>query len=224
MTWAEIIDIFRERAEDTERPYLWSDDTLMRYGGEAERQACIRAHLLRDSSTTSICEIAVAASATSVTISPLVLEVLKATIDGKAQPLVVTTADQMDEDDEQWESRGDADPTHLVIERIGAGLKGRLYPTPVAAVTLRLRVIRLPLKTAYTDGDETPEVPVQCHEQLVDWMLYLGYLKTDAETFDKNAAADAAARFTASFGALPDVNVRRKQADKRPAVVHFNPF
>lgn len=224
MTLADLIDIFRERAEDTAQPYLWSDDTLLRFASEAQRQACIRAHLLRDSTTTAICELDVAADATDVGLSPLVLDVLKARLDGIAQPLGITSADQMDADDDQWEARSPAQPTHLVLERNGAGLAGRLWPTPIADVTLRLRVIRLPLLAAFTDGDETPEIPTQLHEQLVDWMLHLAYLKKDAETFDPDAAATAAARFTASFGELPDANVRRKQADRRPNVVAFNPF
>lgn len=224
MTWAEIIAIFRERAEDTEQPYLWEDETLLRYGGEAERQACMRAQLLRDSSTSSICTKAVLAGATDVGLSVLVLDVLKATLTGVAQPLKITTADELDDSEPQWEAATATTPTHLVLERNGAGLKGRLWPTPIANVTLNLRVIRLPLVALYDDGDQTPEIPAQCHEQLVDWMLHLAYLKKDAETFDKEASAAAADRFTASFGALPDVNVRRKQADKRPSVVAFNPF
>lgn len=224
MTLAELIEIFRERAEDTAQPYLWSDDTLLRYASEAQRQACIRAQLLRDSTTAAICVLAVDADATDVGLSPLVLDVLKARLDGVQQPLGITSADQMDADDDQWESRAAAQPTHLVLERNGAGLAGRLWPTPFEDVTLRLRVIRLPLLAAFTDGDETPEIPAQHHEQLVDWMLHLAYLKADAETFDKDAAVNAAARFTASFGDLPDANVRRKQADRRPNVVAFNPF
>lgn len=223
MTLGEIMDAFRDRVGDTVVPYLWSDENVMRYASDAQREAAIRGRLIRDSSTAAIRSLAILAGNTSIALSPLVLDVIRARLNGVVLPLTITTVDQMDADDCTWESRASTTPTHLVIEGSAPGLKGRLWPTPVANVTVLLTVIRLPL-VDLTDGDETPEIPAKYHERLIDWMERCAYLKKDAETLDKEASEAASSRFASSFGAFEDANVYRKQADKRPHVVHFNPF
>ena len=48
----DLVDFVRQNMlDDTVEPYLWSDDTLSLLAKEAERQACIRADLLIDSTT-----------------------------------------------------------------------------------------------------------------------------------------------------------------------------
>lgn len=160
------------------------------------------------------------AAAGDVSMSKLVREVIRARVDG-AQPLDIPSVDAMDAERPGWESRtGAGTPRSLVLERTSGGLRARLYPLPATSGTLRLTVTRLPSSNLNTDDDE-PEIQAEHHEALVHWMMRCAYLKRDSETYDKAQSDDCEARFAAHFGLLPDANVLRKQADRRPSVVQF---
>lgn len=220
MKRSEIVAAFRERADDEAQPYGWSDLEVWRYLNEAHREAAIRARLIRDASTAAIRSLAFVADATDVALSALVLDVTRARISGEELPMAIKSVEQMDDENPRWESRTSATPCVLVTERNGAGLKARLWPPAAEAGTLLLTVNRLPLTDLNTD-DDSPEIPVQYHDRLIDWMLRCAYLKRDSETYNEKAAKEAEARFIASFGAFEDANVYRKQADRRTTVVRF---
>lgn len=222
MKRSEIIATFRDRVDDAVAPYLWTDQEAWQYLDDAHREAAIRARLIRDSSS-ALRSLAFDIGATSVGLSPLVLDVLRARIDGTTSPLTIISVDHMDEDNPHWESALGGTPTCLVTETQGAALAARLWPSPVAAGTLLLTVIRLPLSKLNTDDDE-PEIPSQYHERLIDWMMRQAYLKKDSETLDKKASEDAEARFIRSFGVFEDANVYRKRADRQSARVQFQEF
>lgn len=158
-----------------------------------------------------------------VGLSELVLDVLRARIDGQVQSLHIASVEQMDYDMPGWESQAYGLPTCLVTERAGTALMARLWPIPVASGTLLMTVTRLPLTNLNTD-DDSPEIPAQYHVRLVDWMMRQAYLKQDSETYDEKASAKAEARFVASFGVFEDANVQRKQADRRTNQVQFREF
>jgi hypothetical protein len=50
---------------------------------------------------------------------------------------------------------------------------------------------------------ESPEIDVQYHLGLVDWMLHRAYSKQDSETLDKGKAKEHLERFTKRFGERP---------------------
>lgn len=339
----EIIFAFRSHVNDVALPYLWSDLEAIGYADDATREAAIRARLIRDSSTPSICTLAftspidalaatdaavtaataavdaadlvitalanapstaamvevvesmaavvsahtaatlgqataalvaalvtatatlttkaaalavttttlgdaggiaaaasvTAASATmtaavatastvtlargDVALSELVLDVLRARLDGQVQSLNIASVEQMDLDSPGWESQAYGLPTCLVTERTGQSLTARLWPIPVTSGTLLLTVNRLPLTNLTTDAS-SPEIPTQYHMRLIDWMVRQALLKPDAETFDADGAARAEKRFIDSFGVFEDANVQRKHAERRTNQVMFREF
>jgi hypothetical protein len=158
-----------------------------------------------------------------VGLSELVLDVLRARLDGQVQPLEIISVEQMDADEPGWESQSYGLPSCLVTERAGATLMARLWPIPVASGTLLLTVNRLPLTNLLTDAS-SPEIPVQYHVRLIDWMVRQALLKPDAETFDADGAAKAEKRFIDSFGTFEDANVQRKHAERRTNQVQFREF
>ena len=158
-----------------------------------------------------------------VGLSPLVLDLLRARIDGTPAMLEIKSVEQMDEDEPLWETRSYGTPSTLVTERAGEALVARLWPIPVVSGQLLLTVTRLPLSGLNTD-DDSPEIPAQYHARLVDWMLRQAYLKKDSETLDAKASQEAESRFVASFGVFEDANVQRKQADRRTNQVQFREF
>lgn len=222
-TLGDLITSFRERATDQVKPYLWSDDDLARFASEAQREAALRSRLIRDSATASIREIDVAAGASDLQLSALVLDIERARIEGKTRPLAITSVAKMDDADPEWESATDAEPTHLVIDRGAKSLRALLYPPTAANVTVLLTVIRLPL-VDLTDADQDLEFGAEHAEALVDWMLHKAYLKPDAETLDKNASSEALDRFVAHFGVKESADVLRKRAERAPSTVMFNDF
>ena len=70
MTLAELRALFREEAGDTAEPFLWPNLILNLYANEAQTEACRRGHLLRDSVTTAICQLAVTAGDPIVELDP----------------------------------------------------------------------------------------------------------------------------------------------------------
>jgi hypothetical protein len=69
MTVDELRTLFRNRTQDTAKPYLWSDEEVFEYMDDAQNEACRRAHLLVDSRS-EVCEANIAALAVGRTRCP----------------------------------------------------------------------------------------------------------------------------------------------------------
>lgn len=216
MTLEELIDAFRDRSGDTVTPPLWSDDEVTLFLNEAQNEACERARLILDTTSPEVCELYVSAGTSGYDLDPRVLEIRRAKLDLATRPLVETSIEELDAQMPGWESKTGT-PTHF-FQTSETGLT--LVPKPLAADTLRLRVIRLPLQPMADDSDE-PEIAAKHHYRMLDWALRCAYLKQDSEALDKQKAADHEAMFAASFGVRPDANVQRKRRDRRTPVVQM---
>jgi len=186
----------RVRLKDMVKPYFWSDEWLDQAANEAEREACIRARLIEDSSSI--------ASSIDLTTDELryelhtsVLDVLAAQL--ASNPGVFVTGWTLTENE-------------LVFTEL-----------PKAADVLLLTVIRLPLNEMCNDSD-TPEIRGHHHIRLIDWIEHRAYAIKDADAFSPGESANALARFEQSFGRRPDANVQRKQREKTGRVVRMNSF
>ncbi len=151
-----------------------------------------------------------------------VFEIKRATLRGR--PLDETSVEEMDDDCPGWENWKGTPRAYIFEEANGARTASlRLVRTPTQADTLALTVYRGALKPLSADRDsERPEILERFHERLMDWMLHRAYLKQDADTFDRNKAAESLALFVQAFGERPDANVQRKQRDRRPPIVQMN--
>lgn len=198
----------RDELDDDSTPYLWSDASLIEYAEDAENEACRRASLLRDATTTAICRITLAAGTASYDIDPRVLRVRRARLVGNAPLRPMTTA-ELDECRSGWEDES-GEPVAYVADWETGAL--RLYPTPNAVGTVELQVVRLPL-VAMNDMEDTPEIHARFHRDLRHWIVKRAFSKKDSETEDLKRAAEAEARFAAAFG--PPLSARTEEWNAR---------
>lgn len=203
MTLQDLIDACRSEAVDTATPYLWSDADWIRYANDAQREACRRARLIVDSTTTAICRIAMVAATASYALDSRVLFIKRAKLSGRSLPLSRASHKDLDRSVPGWED-ATGEPQAYVPDMNENEF--RPYPTPTTAATVSLTVIRLPLAdmalavVSPTTAAVGPEIKACYHESLVFWMLYRAYSKQDTETLDKKKAADNLALFEAEFG------------------------
>ena len=196
MTLGDLIASARVELNDTAQPQFWSDAWLTEAINEAEREACVRARLIEDSSS-------VASS----------LDIDTAT---KRYPLHPSVLDVL-------EVNFESDPEKQVPQWTLTETDLSFYAYPKADETLLLTVIRMPLSPMASDGD-TPEIRSQHHAKLIDWVKYRAYSVQDADAFDQQGAAKAFASFERSFGPGQTANVQRKHKRKSARVVAMGVF
>lgn len=219
-TAADLEQITRGLLDDTgtTRP-RWSSVEIRRALSEAEREACVRARLICDSTTASIVTRAVEAERSTLLLHPSVFEVdaVRRSSDGED----VTEVDEqtMRLSDSRWRETTGSQIEHFLVQVLPSErIQLRLYPIPTVAETLELRVYRTP-RNEIEDDDDEPEIAPRHHDLLVDWALYRCFNKRDPDTYDPVKASDHLAAFTANFGERPDANVQRKQRENLRHVV-----
>ena len=196
MKLAGLIREYRREADDNAAPYFVADADLFDFANEAEEEACRRAHLLRDSTTSAVCTVAVTAGDPVVTLHASIIDVLRVKMASETVPLQIVPQNEMDRVNVGWDSIT-GKPRAVVVGRDTGKL--RLWPTPTANETLALTVSRLPL-VEMNDTEDTPEVPRPYHRALAQWMLYRVFSIRDSELFDPNKAGVALANFEREFG------------------------
>lgn len=216
MTLADLIAAFRLRADDVATPYLWSDDEVTLYLNEAVNEAAERARLIRDASTPAVTQISITTGDVDYALHASILAIDRAQLASQPRSLIRQTVEEMEQRFPDW--RGMVGTPHFFVEDSG---RIRIAPQSPQADTLNLTVYRLPLAPMLTETD-SPEIHAKFHYRLIDWALRCAYLKQDAETLDKQKAADYQALFDLSFGKRPDANVQRKQREHRHSVVKMH--
>lgn len=203
MNLTTLIETFRNLADDTEMPYLWTDQEIILFLNEAEAEAATRSSLLVESIDPDLCSIAVLADTEFYETNPSIIELRRVKLDSTL--LVRSSFSQLDAISEAWETETGT-PTKYVQT-----LKGiRLYPIPEVNHTLSLTVVRLPVPMT----EEGPEIPTSFHAALLDWALYLAYSKRDVDVV---VGADTfAKRFEQTFGPAQTANMRRQQLEQAP--------
>lgn len=196
MTLAELIAQARLRANDNELPYLWSDAEWIAFGNEAQREACRRARLIVDSTTTAICTIAVTSAAQTFALDPRILFIRRAKPSWGIAPLKRISYKDLDNQVPGWEDETSPYPQWYVPDMDEN--RFRPYPSPSEAGTVKLTVIRLPLDDMGISDE--PEIKPQFHDSLVYWMLHKAYAKQDSEVLDKKLSLDNLALFEQEFG------------------------
>ena len=213
---------YRRRADDRAEPYFMSDAQVLALLTEAEQEACQRSHPIFDYDTAEVVEYAIAAEQSSVTLDARVLRVDHATFtpDGSTHACRIELTG-IDAIREMQDARGGTTiasrPSHAAHS---ARRTLTLYPAPSVAGTLNLDVYRLPLADIESEYDE-PEIPVELHMGLVDWVLYRVYSSKDSELEDPARAGQALADFTNRFGERPSASVMRKHREKRRVTTRY---
>lgn len=182
---------------------LWINTELNGYINDAENQSCKIADLLIDSTTASICDITLINGTAIYSVSPLILKIFRAMVDGAVYPLVQTTKRILDLTYASWASASGDERSFF----IGDTNKITIYKKPDGSGTLRLTVSRLPLVAMSSDSD-TPEIDAQYHDGMIDWVLYRAYSKQDSKTLDPEKAEVHKNAFNARFGIKPPVVIQ----------------
>lgn len=196
MNLGQLITIARREADDTATPPLWSDDDWKEFANDAENEACRRARLITDATTTPICEVTITSGEEAFTLDPRVIFVRRVKLTSQSQPLTSVDHRDLDEQAPNWEETTGI-PKRWV--RNWETRKVRLWPIPVDDDLAKLRVVRLPL-TPMAVNNDAPEINPRLHRSLVFWMLYRAFSKTDTQTMNAKAAAENLALFEREFG------------------------
>lgn len=213
-TVAQLEQITREALDDlgTTRP-RWSSAEIRRALSEAEREACARAHLLRDETTPKITQYLVPIDRSTVLLHPSIYDVVSVRRASDEQEI-----DQVDEQtmrimDPRWRTSTGSQIEHYVVQVLPSErLQLRVHPIPLVADTLLLCVRRRPRDEMEADDDE-PEIAPRHHDHLVQWALYRCFSKRDPDTYDPVKAADHLAAFDAVFGERESADTERDQRE-----------
>ena len=227
MKLAQLRDAARQMLSDEAEPYLWSNDTLDRFANNAVREACIRARLLKDDadSLPALCQLDVTAGEPLLHLRSQILVVRSGMLVGSTHKLCALTAESMDRYQPNWDADTQTASTPTVIIMDLAQKTLRLWPTPDAAGTLRLRVWRAPLpKELMTCDQPEPVIKLPDTEELKHWMGHEAYLMNNLETYNAQSAANHLALFEERFGARPSLHEMARWADSPPRVRYAHMF
>lgn len=223
MTGRELIAHLRESVlDDMSIPYLWPDTELLRFLNYAEVQACRRAHLIIDATTSndsgtaatastagqkSLCVLSVLADQAVYQLSPKILQIKRCQLKSMTYPLRgPLTYPQVDEEFFWWGTNGTVGtagsggyPSAFLNE---PGNTITFLLSPSSDDTAYLVVSRLPL-ISFT-MQTSPEIDEKYHIDLCDWAAKLAYSKPDADALNLVLAKQYEDSFTSKFGPLPD--------------------
>ena len=224
MIGKEIIWHVRESMlDDVRLPYLWGDTELLRFANYAEVQACRRAQLIIDASTSNdsgtagtastmgqqaLCRLPIVAGQALYTLSNKVLQVRRLQLLSMNAPLRgPSTYPQVDEFMPDWLGTAGTVPSagangypDFWINEPGNTITFIRAPSmnDVASLVIsRLPLINFTLETS-------PEIDGKYHIDICDWIAHLAFMKPDSETVNLVLAKQYEDSFTQKFGPLPD--------------------
>ena len=206
MNLSEMIIAAQNQADEIiDKPdLLWSLAEWTEYANDAENEACIRANLLIDK-TSSLASIAVVSGTATYSIDEKILLIKRAKLLSGTEPLVKTSRRVLDATYPNWEAETGTVRSWLPDDTN----KITLYKSPVADSTLSLMISRLPLAAMLLAEKliVSPEIDSQYHLGMIDWMLHRAYSKQDTQTLDLGKAKEHLARFTKRFGERPSASI-----------------
>ena len=199
MNFGQLLQAAREDLDDLagsqDRLHLLREATAIRLYNEAIHEACRRARLLVDRSTTAVCTYGVTAGQPLITLDSRIIKVRVAMLTSQATPLRRLYVADMDEQSSGWENHTGSTDSYIADYETG---KVFLYRKPAQNDTLKLVVVRLPLNDL-TSASSVPEIPLQYHPALVPYVVSAMRSKDDTELYDPRKAALEIAREIYNF-------------------------
>lgn len=201
MTFKQLLDAARIALSDTtgttDKDFNLSTAAAVLFYNEAIHEACRRARLIVDRSTPAICSYSVTAGVPSVSIDPRIIKIRRASLISRNDPLRRRYVADMDELLPGWETHTgtvDSYVADYATDMIS------LYRIPAVDDTLKLVVVRLPLIDLTGASNQSPEIKVQYHPALVQYVVYKVRSIEDSELYDVRKASAAYAEFEKEFG------------------------
>lgn len=229
LTLEQLVELFRRRVDDLpgdvvddeawqndDDGLLWKNDEIAAYADAAQDEYFRRAGGKTDRDTAEICQITVTAGTATYPYDQRILSIDRVKfVDSASAEHILTkrTYRWLDEERLRWESENgqvevyveDPDERSLTLYR-NPELDGTLY-----LVVKRLGLQRL----EWTHRTRELEVPREHQLGLVDYMLYLAYMKRDAETENPELSAAHLAVFTQNYGERPSARLERVRRQER---------
>lgn len=202
MDLEQLRALARDWLDDEVEPPLWSDERIEQYLNEALREAALRARMLLDSTTPTVCEVDLVVGQSEYDLHPSVIFVRRAVRDlDLHNPLTRVQHAVIDSIRPGWRTDSGS-PTYL-IPNLQKG-KFTLSPTPDAVDTLRLTVVRYPLDAELLAvDDDVPPIDEILHEKLVHWVCWRALMKRDTEGNMPAEAERHLGFFEEAFGSRP---------------------
>lgn len=194
MDFSEIENSVRITADDNSAgDRLWSQDEILEYSRDAENEACERADLLIDE-TSSFTDIGINTSTGTYSLSLTITNIQSAKLSLEPKPLMKTSRRVLDLSFSNWPANTSTPRSYFR----SATNKVTVYPKPIVVDTLNMAVARFP--TAPMTKTGSPEIDARHHPGLLEWILYRMYMKNDSETLNVDKALDHKANFVKIFG------------------------
>jgi len=189
-TAEKIVTIIRSKLADTVEPYLLSDDDLVHYIDEAQREYAERTLCMRDATTYTV---SVTADDPWITVDPRILHIREGYLQTSRRTLKPITLSRMsgelfspDYGQLRVGWRTTTGTPEYMITDIQEGAI-RLAPIPVASETLEFVASLYPAD--FTDVDDALTLPDRDRRDLPYGVLMRVYGMQDSELFDPQAEA-----------------------------------
>ena len=195
-----LYDAFRQDVVDVASPYLWSDDEVWRYAGDAQRQFVRLTGGVADVLSTA-CAIVITGGEPWGDLHPSVLRVMSLTRRSDNKPIEVINATDLGKmrssDYGQIKSLVMDSLTGPVRYAVHGMQRGKLRWVQVPEVDdiADAHIYRLPLTVIDGHSQEIEDISEEHHISLIEWMKHLAYGKKDADAFDPKASANAEQKF-----------------------------
>lgn len=177
MDGTTFIKHFRQETMDEAVPPLWSDDLILRYLNEAQREFCRRTEGIEDQITK-----VVPAGAAALSIPDTVLKIRAASLPEQGRMLDLMSVEEARFQGVVLGSRAPSIPRFLVLGTSPG--KASVVPAPVLDVTVVLDVMRMPKTQIESPGDET-EVNDRHATTLMHYALFRAYSRPDPDSMDR---------------------------------------
>lgn len=206
MDKATLLQTLRRDLQDEVAPFLWQDEELLSYLDQAQLEFCRITGGIADARSPFLKQ-TVAAGTEWVELDPRILKIRSADFyeeNGRHYKLEL-----MNMEDTELDRCPHALglPIGLVLGESEEA--ARITYIPIVAGELRLVVFRLPLVSIIAPSGE-PEIPLEHRPILLLYAKYLAFMKTDAESFNKDSADTNLMMFTTKCEKARQDKERRK--------------
>ena len=208
MDLKSLIKECRTLSKDTVKKYFWQDEEWAAWLSDAEKEASIRARLIRDSE-----EISIAAGDSVVDVPKGLFDIQYAELraaDGTAYVLPPSSHAELDGLRPGWRSKSSRPEEYIHNDKTLT-----LGYVADADYTLFIEFFREPKSPMVSESD-SPEINEAHHIHLVEWALHKAYSKPDADTMNPGKSALSEEKFNSYFGRRPNADLRRRQNASRP--------
>ena len=227
ITVADYIRRVRQRLDDVDAtPYLWGDDEIVDALNDSLIDAAVIANLtLQTNLTIPFTQVSPGGAWNDTYALPSRVTDIRS-VRLASRPSITLTRSSVRRYESLYGGRPTGTATHpsryfpdVTLAGTG-GDKGLLVrsiqftPTPSAADTALVDILRLPAELSLDDTDAIPEIDPMYQADLIFGIIGRLYLKKDMETYNPDASDRAFKEFESRFGAkIPASVLRERQTD-----------